>query len=231
VYFAVPERQGGAELERAWALLDGDERQRAERLVATQDRHAFVVAHALLRQVLARTVVARPADLRFTFTANGRPELVQDRAWATVRFSLSHSRGLVGCAVTRSYDVGFDIEGVKEAAPLEVAQRAFAHEELAALRALGREERDDRFYALWTLKESYLKGRGLGLSLPLASFAIEPSANGEAHFTRGPADDDVHAWSLHHWHEGSHRAALAVRDPARRITLRRFPDQRIEPLT
>jgi 4'-phosphopantetheinyl transferase len=56
---------------------------------------------------------------------------------------------------------------------LDVADRFFSPSEVAALRALPREEQLDRFFFYWTLKESYIKARGMGLAIPLSQFSFE----------------------------------------------------------
>jgi 4'-phosphopantetheinyl transferase len=71
-----------------------------------------------------------------------------------------------------SGDVGVDVESLRRAAPLEVADRFFAPAEVAALRALPEREQASRFFDYWTFKESYVKARGLGLRLPLDKFVV-----------------------------------------------------------
>lgn len=46
--------------------------------------------------------------------------------------------------------------------------------------ALPGQFRLERFYALWALKEAYIKARGLGLAIPLADFSFDFSAESEA---------------------------------------------------
>jgi 4'-phosphopantetheinyl transferase len=56
--------------------------------------------------------------------------------------------------------------------PLELADHYFAPPEVAALHALDAFGQRDAFFALWTLKESFIKALGLGLSMPLDRFAV-----------------------------------------------------------
>src|SRR5690606_16766306 len=65
-----------------------------------------------------------------------------------------------------------DVENVRRRAPLDVADTFFAPAEVAALRALPLEQQPQRFFEYWTLKESYIKARGLGLLIPLDQFAF-----------------------------------------------------------
>ena len=79
-------------------------------------------------------------------------------------FSLSHAGDLALCAVSDA-PVGCDIELVKDA-PFEIAPRVFGPGERAYLRdAQNNKEAQRRFFTLWTLKESYMKMTGEGLSL------------------------------------------------------------------
>jgi 4'-phosphopantetheinyl transferase len=217
VYLCVPERQDPADFDLAWSVLDDSERQHAERFLFAADRHQYALAHGLLRLVLARYVARAAADLSFVRGAHGRPELLGSTEGGCVRFSLSHTRGLVGCAVTLGSDIGFDLECLRRPAPLGVAQRYFSPLEMAALARLCPEAREERFFALWTLKEAYLKGRGLGLSLPLSAFVIEPRASGEAQLT--PPPDDSQQWTLRSFRLADHVAALALSAQASQPTV------------
>jgi 4'-phosphopantetheinyl transferase len=73
--------------------------------------------------------------------------------------------------------VSSDVESLGRPAPIEVAERFFAPAEVRALHSLPSDERTQRFFDYWTLKESYIKARGLGLAIPLDrfGFALEPS--------------------------------------------------------
>jgi 4'-phosphopantetheinyl transferase len=64
----------------------------------------------------------------------------------------------------------------RRAAAPEIARSHFAPDETRFLESLPEGERPRAFLALWTLKEAYIKARGMGLSIPLADFAftLEP---------------------------------------------------------
>jgi len=199
-------------LDRAWSVLNAEERARAERFYKTRDRTAFVAAHALLRTTLARYVELEPAALRFRRSDYGRPELDLADAKEQLRFSLSHSDGLVGCAVNIAAEIGFDLEIARYPAPLYVADRYFADSERNWLSALPPEAHHDQFYALWTVKEAYAKALGLGLNLPLNTFCIELSPCGETQFGRLPSvPPEAESWILRSWRQGGHWAGLAVK--------------------
>lgn len=63
---------------------------------------------------------------------------------------------------------------IEEIRPIEldIAERFFAPMEYRRLIRESKSRQLEYFYDLWTLKESYLKATGAGLTLPLSSFAI-----------------------------------------------------------
>lgn len=83
-------------------------------------------------------------------------------------FNLSHSGHFVLMAVDR-LPVGIDIEMHRDNDFAAIAEVAFHPEEHEAWRRSGSER---YFYDLWTLKESYLKMLGRGMSLDPRSFSL-----------------------------------------------------------
>jgi 4'-phosphopantetheinyl transferase len=195
-------------------LLDEDERAREARLVRDQDRALFVVAHALVRLQLSRVGPLAPPEWRFVTNGHGRPEVANLPAGAPpIRFNLSHTSGLAACAVTGDRDVGVDVEYIDRALTHDVAARFFAPREVTDLEALPESARGRVFFDYWTLKEAYIKARGLGLALPLRHFAfvLSPPAPPAITFD-DEIDDDPATWQfLQTAPTPAHRLALAVR--------------------
>ena len=162
-----------AQLTRCKALLSVDELARYERFVFARDRHLFLVAHATLRRVLSRYAGVHPAAWAFEANEYGRPNIAAGICDLPLRFNLSHTYGLVACAVRIGLDVGVDVERLsREVSFMEVADQFFAPAEVEALRALPATERFHPFFEYWTLKEAYIKARGMGLAIPLRQFAF-----------------------------------------------------------
>ena len=55
---------------------------------------------------------------------------------------------------------------------LPIQETVFSPDELADLHALAEDARPERAIHLWTLKESFIKARSMGLSLPLKRFSM-----------------------------------------------------------
>ena len=107
----------------------------------------------------------------------GRPWKALDRVRSTARrspFNLSHTDGLVACAVTRETPTSAWTSNVPTASPdsRDIASRYFSAAELTQLDACPEDQRAARFIELWTLKEAYVKAIGRGLGHPLNTFAF-----------------------------------------------------------
>jgi 4'-phosphopantetheinyl transferase len=196
---------------RDHALLQPDERERAARFKFDADRRMYVAAHALLRRALSRHAPVDPAGWRFSGKEGERPEVAGPAHSPRLRFSLSHTRSVAACAIVPDVDVGLDVEDLTREAPLEVADR-FASVERAALAALGSGPREELFFVYWTLKEAYIKARGLGLAIPLDQIAFDASLPKiEVAFGAG-CPDDAAAWRFESWPMGDAcRASIAVK--------------------
>jgi len=154
------------------ALLSPEELRREQRLRVESARLQFLVGRALVRTVLSHYTGADPRLWEFRQNAFGKPA-VKSPAGLALEFNLSHTRGLAVCAVTRRAAVGVDVEDCRRAANYTgLARRYFAPSEAAALESLPPAQQPGVFFQFWTLKEAFLKARGVGLSMPLDSFAF-----------------------------------------------------------
>ena len=182
-------------LEQYRLLLDADERARLTRFQFEPHRHTFLVAHALVRTTLSRYAPTAPRRWAFKTNKHGRPAIHPPQLG--LRFNLSHTDGLVACAVTRGAEVGVDVEATTRKVDIAVADRFFSQPEVAALRALPKHEQPYRFLQYWTLKESYIKARGMGLALPLGQFAFDmPDKGNPAVRFFDAIDDEPARWQF-----------------------------------
>lgn len=165
--------------ERCLQLMAPEERQQHGRFYFARDSRRYLVTRALVRTVLARYAPVAPEAWIFGTSEFGRPLIrnLEARA-AGLRFNVSHTDRFVVLALSSARELGVDTENIERDAPLNVAQSYFSPTEIHALSRLPPEQQPLRFWELWTFKESYIKARGQGLSLPLDRFSIHLPAEG-----------------------------------------------------
>jgi 4'-phosphopantetheinyl transferase len=188
------------------ALLTPEERARHDRLGSSQQQLAFLAGAALCRHVLSRYAPVNPAAWRFVAGEHGKPHIATPPVEPALWFNLSGTRGLVACAVSRATPtVGVDVEVVEPTADmLDVAAQFFSTSEAQALRALPPQEQPERFLTLWTLKESYVKARGLGIAaVSLQDVAFDIRTDGSIGLALAPSLGDEAAG----WHFASIRVS------------------------
>lgn len=184
--------------------LDGDERATAERFVFARDRRQHLVAHVLLRRLLALETGVPEADVVFRRSPRGRPYLHSEErarkslaAAGPLDFNLSHADGCNAVALARGCRLGVDVEHLERAGGRGLAgiPETFSPGERRWLHGLAPgAERDRGTLRLWTLKESYSKARGLGLALPLDSFGFVPAEESGVLAFQPPDDDPSPRW-------------------------------------
>jgi 4'-phosphopantetheinyl transferase len=205
-------------LNQLQATLSADEAERAARFHFLADRDRFVAAHGFLRDVLARYLHCEPGQLGFSVNKYGKPALNNHH----LEFNLSHSGDFALVALTRECKVGVDVERIRQGISSQViARKYFSKSEVAELQMLSLEEREVAFFTCWTRKESYIKGQGLGLSLPLESFDVSLIPNEPAilRATR-PDPQEAARWTLVSLEiDPGHASAVAVHGQALEFSL------------
>jgi 4'-phosphopantetheinyl transferase len=205
-------------LARYQGLLTEPERAKQQRYKFEKDRHSALVTRAFVRDLLSTYADVDPADWRMEIGPKGKPELRDPPV--PLRFNLSHTPGLIVCAVTPVYDIGCDVESLgRRSDILTIADHYFSAQEVQELFSLPQEQQRSRFFDYWTLKESYIKARGLGLfALPLQSFSFaigratapEVNSNVQLSFAQD-IDDEPGLWSSWIFYPSEeHRIALSI---------------------
>jgi 4'-phosphopantetheinyl transferase len=152
------------------AVLSEDEKARGRSFVAALHRRRFVAARTGLRMALGQHLGLDPAAVVFALNEYGKPRVVQA---PSVHFSLSHSGDEALLALSDTLVIGADLERVRSLEHLDLARRNFHPSEVVAIESQP-DEREQRlaFFRIWTLKEAVVKALGVGLSMPLDSFAV-----------------------------------------------------------
>lgn len=192
------------------STLEGEEIHRADRFHFEKDQRAFTVSRGFLRHVLGRYLTTKPEALRFLYGPYGKPALNGEHRNSSLRFNMSHSRGVGLVAVSDNREIGVDVEYIRpDFATEDIARRFFSPHEVSAFNALSKELRVAAFFRCWTRKEAYIKAIGRGLSQPLDGFDVTLAPEAPAQLLRAD-DDDASRWSLSDIDAGSDYAAALV---------------------
>lgn len=121
-----------------------------------------------IRRLLQQTWGLTPEDYQIVKGEHGKPYV--DCGKTGIYYNLSHSGDYLVCALS-DREVGIDIEQTGKM-HLEVARRFFHPEEYKNLLLYAGEQQNDLFYRYWSVKESFLKYTGKGLSASLSGFMV-----------------------------------------------------------
>lgn len=137
------------------------------RFIHKKDAYRSLFAESLVRKVIISNLDIQNRDIHFGRNMYGKPYLLGQ---SNFHFNISHS-GYWVVMIWGKDAVGIDIERVKDV-DIGVAERFFSNEEYMDIMSKPESERQEYFCELWTLKESYIKALGTGLSTPLDTFSI-----------------------------------------------------------
>lgn len=105
---------------------------------------------------------------------HGKPYL---KGYPQIQFNISHGMGLAVLAIG-DCSVGVDVEYMRPyREPL--LKRVLSEAELRQMEAAGESGREELFFRFWTLKESYVKAVGCGITVPLQEISFQIGEDGE----------------------------------------------------
>ena len=214
------------------SLLSEAEREQEPRFYFARDQLRYLVTRTLVRTVLSRYAPIAPRDWVFETNSYGRPSIANDcPAARTISFNLTHTDGLIMLAVGREHALGIDAENVvTRPVSVDMADKFFAADEVTALRRLPQAKQPLRFMEYWTLKESYIKARGMGLSIPLDRFSFRFPHEEHIEIEIHPDQEDLPArWRFWQMRMGPQHVA-AVCAERMQSTPPELPATRIVPL-
>jgi 4'-phosphopantetheinyl transferase len=217
IWLMIPELLSDQQLALGYALMTPEERERQRAFVFERNRREYLVTRGLVRTVLSRYRAVRARDWQFRRNEYGRPEIEPP---CGLQFNLSNHPTMVVCAIRdAAAEIGVDVEPIDRGPEvLAIADTVFAASELAALRALPAPDQPDRALALWTLKEAYIKARGMGLALPLKDFAFSFSTAGDVRIDFTTKINDIpDRWRFFIIDREHHRIALAIESPSEHV--------------
>jgi 4'-phosphopantetheinyl transferase len=162
----------GARVARALEWLSPAEHARFSRYRHDSDREMFLLGRTMARALVGRALAVAPDAWTWGEGPRGRPHIAHP-AGHGLSFNIAHSAGLVACALAEGGDVGVDVE-YRLRPPIDprMVRRYCAPAEVADIESRGDDGWRDQFLKYWTLKEAYLKARGLGIAVPLADLSF-----------------------------------------------------------
>lgn len=206
-------------LDRYLSWLNPEEAKQQKRFYFEKDRHQYLITRACIRVLLSRYFLGEtgenmsPAAWRFVKNEYGRPNVDPQMGAFSPRFNISHSKGVVMLGFTRAAELGVDVECVtRDGDMVKLADRFFSPIEVQELHSLPVDRQQDRFFDYWTLKESYIKARGMGLSIPLDHFSFIPRPGKKIDIRIDPKQNDhPDRWQFKQWRLGpEHKAAVTL---------------------
>lgn len=161
-----------AAYDRMERFLSGDERERAAKFKVPGAHRRYVAARGILRELLSGYLKLEATEIDLHYGPQGKPFLSPAHS-SDISFNASHSNGVGLFAIARSGEIGADVEQVKvNFKGMEIASRFFSESEVEELAGLPPKEAEEAFFRCWTKKEAYVKAHGMGLGMPLRSFAV-----------------------------------------------------------
>lgn len=195
--------------------LSTDEEERAAKFKRGMDD--YINTRIFMRDILAQYTDKKPQAIIFDKNPYGKPFIRN----SDTQFNLSHSKQWAVLAVGIDCELGVDVESTSDRhSTLSIAQNYFHADEIAQLEKFTLEtEQQEYFFRLWTLKESFVKALGTGISTGLdkMNFSIHDNQKIAANFSPDLQLKNLQDWQFFQYelHEASVKnwCAVAVRSP------------------
>ena len=164
VYIAsTMELEDDALFKSLYQTVSEERQKKIDRLRFQKDKRLSLAAAVLLQKALEWNGIYQ---YEIKISENGKPYL---EGIDVLKFNLSHSEERVMCVLSTE-EAGCDVEYIKKT-DFKIAEYFLTEEERAMLDTWKtEEEKQDLFYRLWTLKESFIKANGLGMRIPMKEF-------------------------------------------------------------
>jgi 4'-phosphopantetheinyl transferase len=156
-------------IDKLSSLIDLEKKCRIKKFINKKDKVRTLIGEILIRTMIVEELGIENENIMFEKNKYGKPYLKGQEKY---NFNISHSGSFVVCAIDDK-PIGIDIEKVKYIEYKEIAETFFTLNEFNYINNNDLYIKLCKFYEIWTLKESYVKCCGQGLSIPLKSFSID----------------------------------------------------------
>lgn len=125
-----------------------------------QDNYIF--SQGTLRLLLSKYLNIPPREIQIGRLKKGKPYSIDN---PDLRFNISNSEGKILYCFSYDEELGIDLEKIRPLPDLEdLINRNFTSYEKRYLTKV-KDEKANRFFKFWTIKEAYLKAIGVGMRL------------------------------------------------------------------
>ncbi len=198
-YAFADEFKHSAEFQKGLNLLSVEERIQYGKYAFEKDKVNYLLARYVLRTKLSEYFpVINPENWQFKFNRFGRPSISNENAPKNLYFNLSHAGEMVVAAFASVKEIGVDVERKDRVCSyLDLAEHCFSDLEIQKLKSNDAKDYPVLFFNFWTLKEAYIKARGMGLALPLAQFSFVINSNNDIQIIfDNRMNEDASRWSF-----------------------------------
>ncbi|NFA43456.1 4'-phosphopantetheinyl transferase superfamily protein [Clostridium botulinum] len=156
-------------LDKLCLFVDLEKKDKLKKLSKKKDVSRTLIGEILIRNIINEELCINNRQIKFKKNKYGKPYL---REHPQFNFNISHSGDFIICAVDNK-PIGIDIEEKKNIDYKKIARKFFTVSEFSYIVNQNLDFQLSKFYEIWTLKESYIKCCGKGLSIPLNSFSVD----------------------------------------------------------
>lgn len=153
-------------------VVSEEKRHQIDKFMYIEDYKRSLLGDALVRKMVSNISGISMDTIVFDVNEYGKPYVANV---PNIYFNLSHSGKWVACIVSDN-QCGIDIEKIADV-DMRIVERFFSMSECNAIKKINSSELRQKFFEYWTIKESYIKFIGKGLSIPLNSFEVYEEAN------------------------------------------------------
>jgi 4'-phosphopantetheinyl transferase len=212
-YCSLAAALNDVDFRRLAATLSPQELEKSRRFKRPQDQLNYVLQRGCLRYILGGYAKQPPAALEFSYGDYGKPDLVSN----ALNFNLSHTQQRLAIAASPSFSLGMDLEYHKPLSRFEaLCQRCLTPAEQQGISTLDLVQAQRLFFHYWTCKEAYLKGVGVGLTVPMTEVEMQlptlPLPTIPTSTVMATTHSFQPGWQIYPWQpEADYSAALAVK--------------------
>lgn len=171
--------------------ISDKKRERIKNFYFINDKKRSLYSDVLVRYIICKKFNITNTSIRFYTNGYGKPYFSN---YNEFYFNIGHSHEWVLVGISKS-ELGVDIEYISDCR-LDIAKRFFTTEEHEDLINTPVLYQSKLFYDLWCLKESYIKYKGLGLSINLNTFQTKVAGVSSMIFTEKNEKINVKNYSV-----------------------------------